>query len=88
MSIPEDNPSINSAGSVFAKWCGADQLLVLSWDTLVVQQKQDASVRTWREIAIACEEGTDMAEGFYQKDDVLMKKETDQTVTENWSVAW
>lgn len=84
----ESAPPVDLADTVFAKWCGVDQVPVLSRDTLIVEQKRDPTVRPLRDTAGTCGEVAGMAEGFYLKDDVLMRKwrPPDRPASDDWSV--
>ncbi|KAK0144590.1 Retrovirus-related Pol polyprotein from transposon 412 [Merluccius polli] len=83
-----DPPAVDLADSVFAKWCGVDQLPLLSHHTLVVEQSKDPTLSSLREAAVTCEEIGTMAEGFYFRDAVLMRKwrPPERPATDEWSV--
>lgn len=74
VSRSEDPPPVDLADTGFAKWCGVDQLPVLSRDTLIIEQKQDPTLSSLWEIATTFEEIVNTAEGFYLKDDFFVRK--------------
>lgn len=80
----EDPPPVD----FFAKWCGVSELTVLRRDTLIAAQKQDPTLSSLRETACASEETENSAEGFYLKNDVLMRKwrPPERPATDEWSV--
>lgn len=60
----------------------------LSQSNLVKEQLQDPSLSLLREMAVSEEESLDMAEGFFLRKDVLMRKWLlpDRPATEEWSI--
>ncbi len=81
-------PPVDLANTGFAKWCGMDQMPVLSRSAVVQEQRQDPTLSLLRETAACYQESRDMAEGFFLKEDLLMRKwrPPDRPATEDWSV--
>ena len=87
-SVRVKAPPIALADTGFAKWCGMDQMPVLNRNSLIEDQKQDHALSLLRETAVPYEERKDMAEGFFLKDGVLLRKfrPPDRPVAEEWAV--
>ena len=83
----EDAPPVELADAIFV-WYGLEKVPELSQRNLVKEQLQDPTLGLLRETAASEGESLEIAEGFFLRGDVLMRKWRlpDRPATEEWSV--